>query len=278
MSELNNFIFNCLQSFLLGLIQGVTEFLPISSTAHLKVVPYLFGLADPGASISASLQLGSAFAILYYFRHEVSELINASFSIYNDRKLFKDDNTKLVVFIFIASIPILIVGLSIKLFWPSFTDSNFRGLFSIAVVSIVMSFLLALAETYGKKKKSYSDIKLKDIIFLGISQTLAIFPGVSRSGITLTSALFSGIERSTAARLSFLVGIPAITISGFVELITLSKTSLLIDIVPLIIGIISSFISSIFAIDLFLKFLAKNNTLIFVYYRLAFGVFILSTL
>tara|TARA_Y100001968_G_scaffold123062_1_gene112009 strand:- start:1449 stop:2285 length:837 start_codon:yes stop_codon:yes gene_type:complete len=278
MSELNNFIFNCLQSFLLGLIQGVTEFLPISSTAHLKVVPYLFGLADPGASISASLQLGSAFAILYYFRHEVSELINASFSIYNDRKLFKDDNTKLVVFIFIASLPILIVGLSIKLFWPSFTDSNFRGLFSIAVVSIVMSFLLALAETYGKKKKSYSDIKLKDIIYLGISQTLAIFPGVSRSGITLTSALFSGIERSTAARLSFLVGIPAITISGFVELITLSKTSLLIDIVPLIIGIISSFISSIFAIDLFLKFLAKNNTLIFVYYRLAFGVFILSTL
>ena len=278
MSELNNFIFNCLQSFLLGLIQGVTEFLPISSTAHLKVVPYLFGLADPGASISASLQLGSAFAILYYFRHEVSELINASFSIYNDRKLFKDDNTKLVVFIFIASIPILIVGLSIKLFWPSFTDSNFRGLFSIAVVSIVMSVLLALAEIYGKKKKSFSDIKLKDIIYLGISQTLAIFPGVSRSGITLTSALFSGIERNTAARLSFLVGIPAITISGFVELITLYKTSTLIDIVPLIIGITSSFISSIFAIDLLLKFLAKNNTLIFVYYRLAFGVFILSTL
>ena len=278
MPELNNFIFNCLQSFLLGLIQGVTEFLPISSTAHLKVVPYFLGLADPGASISASLQLGSAFAIIYYFRTEVSDLINASYSIINDQKLFKDDNTKLVVFIFIASIPILIIGLIIKLSWPGFTDSNFRGLFSIAVVSIVMSFLLALAEIYGKKKKTFSDIKLKDIFVLGISQTLAIFPGVSRSGITLTSALFSGIERNTAARLSFLVGIPAITISGFVELITLSKTFMLIDIVPLIIGIISSFVSSIFAIDLFLKFLATNNTLIFVYYRLAFGVFILSTL
>tara|TARA_Y100001968_G_scaffold165857_1_gene151927 strand:+ start:539 stop:1375 length:837 start_codon:yes stop_codon:yes gene_type:complete len=278
MPELNNFIFNCLQSFLLGLIQGVTEFLPISSTAHLKVVPYFLGLADPGASISASLQLGSAFAIIYYFRTEVSDLINASYSIINDQKFFKDDNTKLVVFIFIASIPILIIGLIIKLSWPGFTDSNFRGLFSIAVVSIVMSFLLALAEIYGKKKKTFSEIKLKDIFVLGISQTLAIFPGVSRSGITLTSALFSGIERNTAARLSFLVGIPAITISGFVELITLSKTFMLIDIVPLIIGIISSFVSSIFAIDLFLKFLATNNTLIFVYYRLAFGVFILSTL
>tara|TARA_Y100001968_G_scaffold221826_1_gene204655 strand:- start:268 stop:1104 length:837 start_codon:yes stop_codon:yes gene_type:complete len=278
MPELNDFIFNCLQSFLLGLIQGVTEFLPISSTAHLKVVPYFFGLADPGASISASLQLGSAFAIIYYFRNDVSELINSSYSIINDRKLFKDDNTKLVLFIFIASIPILIVGLMIKLFWPSFTDSSFRGLFSIAIVSIVMAFLLALAEIYSKKKKSFSDIKFKDIIFLGISQTLAIFPGVSRSGITLTSALFSGIERNTAARLSFLVGIPAITISGFVELITLFKTSMAIDIVPTIIGITSSFVSSILAIDLFLKYLAKNNTLIFVYYRLAFGIFILSTL
>ena len=278
MPDLNNFIFNCLQSFLLGLIQGLTEFLPISSTAHLKVVPYFLGLSDPGASISASLQLGSAFAIIYYFRNEVSALINASYSIINNRKLFKDENTKLVVFIFIASIPILIFGLIIKLFWPGFTDSIFRGLFSIAIVSIVMSFLLALAEIYGKKKKSFSDVKLKDIIVLGISQALAIFPGVSRSGITLTSALFSGIERNTAARLSFLVGIPAITISGFVELITLYKMSTVIDIVPLIIGITTSFISSIFAIDLLLKFLAKNNTLIFVYYRLAFGVFILSTL
>ena len=278
MPELNNFIFNCLQSFLLGLIQGLTEFLPISSTAHLKVVPSFLGLSDPGASISASLQLGSAFAIIYYFRNEVSALINASYSIINNRKLFKDENTKLVVFIFIASIPILIFGLIIKLFWPGFTDSIFRGLFSIAIVSIVMSFLLALAEIYGKKKKSFSDVKLKDIIVLGISQALAIFPGVSRSGITLTSALFSGIERNTAARLSFLVGIPAITISGFVELITLYKMSTVIDIVPLIIGITTSFISSIFAIDLLLKFLAKNNTLIFVYYRLAFGVFVLSTL
>ena len=278
MPVLNNFIFNCLQSFLLGIIQGLTEFLPISSTAHLKVVPYFLGLPDPGASISASLQLGSAFAIIYYFRNEVSELIHSFFSIIKGRKLFKDENTKLVVFIFIASIPILIVGLIIKLFWPSFSDSIFRGLFSIAIVSIIMSFLLAVVEIYGTKKKSFSDIKLNDIFLLGISQTLAIFPGVSRSGITLTSLLFSGIERSTAARLSFLVGIPAITISGLVELITLFSTSTVIDIVPTIIGITSSFVSSIFAIDFFLKFLAKNNALIFVYYRLAFGFFILSTL
>ena len=278
MPQLNHFIFTCLQSFLLGIIQGLTEFLPISSTAHLKVIPYFLGWNDPGASITASLQLGSAFAIIFYFRNEISVLIKAFSSTFTHRKSFKDENTKLALFILVASIPILIVGLLIKLFWPSFSDSHFRGLFSIAIVSIIMSFLLALSEVYGERKKSFSEIKLRDVIFLGFSQTLAIFPGVSRSGVTLTSALFSGIQRSTAARLSFLVGIPAISISGFVELLTLFRTSSLIDILPTLIGIISSFFSSIIAIDLLIKFLAKNNTFIFVYYRLAFGVFILSTL
>ena len=278
MSELNHFIFNCLQSFLFGIIQGVTEFLPISSTAHLKVIPYLLRWNDPGASITASLQLGSAFAIIFYFRDEISVIIKSFSSSFTHRKFLKDENTKLATFILTANIPIFIFGLLIKLFWPGFSDSHFRGLFSIAIVSIIMSLLLALSEVYGERKKSFSDIQLRDIVLLGFSQSLAIFPGVSRSGVTLTSALFSGIERSTAARLSFLVGIPAISVSGFVELLTIYRTSSLIDILPTIIGIISSFLSSIIAIDLLIKFLAKNNTFIFVYYRLAFGVFILSTL
>ncbi len=278
MPELNHFIFNCLQSFLFGIIQGITEFLPISSTAHLKVIPYFLGLSDPGASITASLQLGSAFAIVFYFRKEISLIIKSFFLTFNHRDFFKDENTKLSTFIFVASIPILILGLLIKLFWPGFSDSQFRGLFSIAIVSIIMSILLALSEIYGEKKKSFRDIKLLDIILLGISQSLAIFPGVSRSGVTLTSALFSGIERSTAARLSFLIGIPAISISGFVELFTLYRTTSVLDLLPTIIGIISSFFSSVVAIDLLLRFLEKNNTYIFIYYRLAFGVFILSTL
>ena len=278
MPEFNQFISNCVYSFLLGIIQGVTEFLPISSTAHLKVVPYLLGWNDPGTSISAALQLGSAFAIIFYFRGDISLIINSFFSIFNHHKLVKDENTKLATYIFIASIPILSFGLIVKLFWPGFSDSQFRSLFFIAIISIIMSFLLALSEIYGKRNKFFVDIKLIDIILLGVSQSLAIFPGVSRSGITLTSALFSGIERRTAARLSFLVGIPAISISGFVELFTLYKTSLTIDIIPILVGIISSFFSSLIAIYFLLKFLAKNNTYIFVFYRLAFGVFILSNL
>ena len=276
--EISQYLFICFKSFFLGIIQGFTEFLPISSTAHLKVVPYFLGWNDLGVSFSASIQLGSAVAIIYYFRNQISLIINSFFSSFNPSKVFKDENSRLFLYIFVASIPILVFGLLIKLYWPNYSDSNLRGLFSIAITSIVMALLLALSEFYGKRKKLFVDINLNDVIKLGLAQSLALFPGVSRSGITLTSALFSGIERKTAARLSFLVGIPAVSISGLVELFSLFRVLSVIDIIPIIIGIISSFFSSIFAIDLFLKFLSKNNTLVFVYYRLAFGIFILTTL
>ena len=268
----------CAKTFFLGIIQGLTEFLPISSTAHLKAIPYLFGWNDPGVSFSASIQLGSAVAIVYYFRSQITLIIESFYSILKHRNIFKDHNTTLSAYIFIANIPIFIIGLFLKLYLPNFSDSVFRGLFSIAITSILMAILLALSEIYGKGKKLFNDISLKDVMFLGFAQSLAIFPGVSRSGITLTSALFSGIERKTAARLSFLIGIPAITISGVVELFTLFGTLSMVDIIPVFIGIFSSFFASIFAIDFFLKFLAKNNTFIFVFYRLVFGAFILSTL
>tara|TARA_Y100001968_G_scaffold111778_1_gene101256 strand:+ start:3293 stop:4132 length:840 start_codon:yes stop_codon:yes gene_type:complete len=276
--QLHHDVFIYVKSFLLGIIQGITEFLPISSTAHLKVVPYLFGWSDPGVSLSASLQLGSAFAIIYYFRSEIIEIIQSLLYIFTDRKIFKDDNTKLATFIILANIPIFVFGLLIKLYWPNFSDSKFRSLFSIAIISILMSILLAVSEFYGKRKKNFSKINLRDVILIGISQSLALFPGVSRSGITLTSALFSGLERKTAGKFSFLIGIPAISISGIVHLFSIFRTASVIDILPTIVGIISSFFSSIFAIDIFLKFVAKNNTFVFVFYRLAFGTIILSTL
>jgi len=276
--EISLYIVNCAKSFFLGIVQGFTEFLPISSTAHLKVLPYLFGWNDPGLSFSVSLQLGSAGAIIYYFRIQIVLIINSFLSILKHRNAFKDSNTTLSAYIFIASIPIFIVGLLIKLYFPYFSDSSFRGLFSIAITSIFMGIFLALSEIYGKNKKLFKDINLRDVVFLGIAQSLAVFPGVSRSGVTLTSALFSGIERETAARLSFLVGIPAISVSGLVELFNLFKTLSIVDIIPTLIGIISSFFSSIVAIDFLLKFLSRNNTFVFVFYRLFFGCFILLTL
>ena len=138
--ELNHFVFNCFQSFLLGIIQGVTEFLPISSTAHLKFIPYYLSWDDPGISISASLQLGSAIAIIFYFRNQISIIVNSFFNILRHRDPFKDKNTRLATYIIVANIPILISGLLIKLFWKGFSDSFFRGLFSIALFPFLCPF------------------------------------------------------------------------------------------------------------------------------------------
>ena len=148
------YVIICIKSFFLGIIQGLTEFFPISSTAHLKVLPYLFGWNDPGVSFSASIQLGSAVAIIYYFRNQISLIIDSFFSIFNHHNVFKDDNTRLSTYIFIASIPIFTLGLLIKVYWPNYSDSNFRGLFSIALTSIFMAALLALSEVYGNRKKN----------------------------------------------------------------------------------------------------------------------------
>ena len=278
LDQLNQFLFKCFQSFVLGLIQGLTEFLPISSTAHLKIVPYFIGWNDPGISISASLQLGSAFAVIYYFRNDISNLIKSFFTLIIHRKIKEDDNTRLAKYVFIATIPILFVGLIIKLFWIDFYNSNLRGLSSIAIISILMSILLAISEFCGRRNKGFMQINIIDVVFIGISQTLAIIPGVSRSGITLTSALLCGFERRTAAKFSFLIGIPAISISGIVEFLSLCRSSTINEFLPILIGIFSSYLSSIIAIDFLLRFLVKNNTYIFVFYRLAFGLLILLSL
>ena len=139
--EISPYVFIYLKSFFLGIIQGFTEFLPISSTAHLKVVPYFLGWNDLGASFSASIQLGSAVAIIFYFRNQISSIIDSFFSIFNHRKVLKDDKTRLATYIFIASIPICIFGFLIKIYWHNYSYSNFRGLFSIAIVLFVVSFI-----------------------------------------------------------------------------------------------------------------------------------------
>ena len=135
--EISPYFFTCVKSFFLGVIQGFTEFLPISSTAHLKVVPFLFGWNDPGVSFSASIQLGSAVAIVVYFRNQISLIIDSFLSSVLHRKFFKDENTRLSTYIFVASIPIFVFGLLIKFYWPNYSDSNFRSLFSIAIIDLV---------------------------------------------------------------------------------------------------------------------------------------------
>ena len=135
LEEISPYVFIYFKSFFLGIIQGFTEFLPISSTAHLKVLPHFLGWNDPGASFSASIQLGSAVAIIYYFRYQISKILDSFPSILHHRKVYKDDNTRLATYIFVGSIPICVFGFLIKLYWPNYSDSNFRGLFAIAITS-----------------------------------------------------------------------------------------------------------------------------------------------
>lgn len=266
---------NIFQAIILGMVQGLTEFLPISSTAHLKVVPVLLGWGDPGVAFTAIIQLGSIAAVLWYFWGDLSKITTGAIAAIK-KKNYKSYDLRLAIGIVIGTIPIVFFGLLIKALIPDFDRSPIRSLAAIAIASIAMSLLLGLAEQIGKRKRDFEHITLKDGIVMGIAQAAALIPGVSRSGSTLTAGLFIGLERAAAARFSFLLGIPAITIAGIVELKDALETGISSDgIVTIVVGVISAAIFSYLAIAWLLRFLQTQNTWIFVWYRLAFGAAIL---
>ncbi len=266
----------CWRFLLLGVIQGLTEFLPISSTAHLKVLPEMMGWGDPGVSVTAVIQLGSILAVISYFRKDLKEIWQGTvFAVRHET--CHPNNARLFIAICLGSIPIILAGTFIKLFWSGFEASPLRSIPCIGFVSILMGLLLAFAEKVGRRFKTLPLVSGKDGLIVGIGQVLALIPGVSRSGITLTTSLFNGWERQDAARFSFLLGIPAISIAGLVELRDASLTSSNdAGIIPLLVGICSSAIVSWLSIDWLLKYLQRHNTLIFVAYRLIFGVVLLA--
>ncbi|MDV2991748.1 MAG: Undecaprenyl-diphosphatase [Chroococcidiopsis sp. SAG 2025] len=267
-----------LQSFVLGIVQGLTEFLPISSTAHLKVVPVVLGWGDPGIAYTAVIQLGSIAAVLWYFWKDLAQIVTGTIkSIANSDYDSREFGTALGIVL--GTIPIVFFGLLIKIFYPGFDKSPLRSLAAIAVYSIVMSCLLGLAEILGNRKRKFNEPMVKDGVLMGLAQTLALFPGVSRSGSTLTAGLFLGLERAKAARFSFLLSIPAITLAGLVELKDALEVGIGSDgILNLIVGVVSSGIFSYLAIAWLLRYLQTKDTWIFVWYRLAFGIAILAAI
>jgi len=268
---------NLLQAIVLGFVQGATEFIPISSTAHLKAVPVLFGWGDPGVSFTAVIQLGSVAAVLSYFWSDLSQITRGMIKAVRTSD-YDSQDFWLAVGIAVGTIPIVILGLLLKIFEPAFYENTLRSMPSIAIVSIVMALVLALAESVGTQKRNFKDLTVKDGILVGLAQAMAIIPGVSRSGSTMTAGLFSNLDRATAARFSFLLGIPAILLSGLVELRELLSPveGESFALLPLIGGLISSAIFSYLAIAWLLEFLKRRSTWVFVWYRLGFGVFILA--
>ncbi|MGB3612172.1 MAG: undecaprenyl-diphosphate phosphatase [Elainellaceae cyanobacterium] len=269
---------NVFKSIVLGIVQGLTEFLPISSTAHMKAVPVALGWGDPGVAFTAIIQLGSIVAIVWYFWNDLTQVVTGMVRAIAQSD-YQSQDFRIGLGIVLGTLPIVICGLLMKALIPDLDNSPIRSMGAIAIASIVMALLLALAETVGKRMRNLEKLGTQDGIIMGCAQALALIPGVSRSGSTLTAGLFMGLERATAARFSFLLGIPAITLAGLVELAGLLETNVGgIGPVPLIAGLIASALSSYAAIAWLIRYLQNHNTWVFVWYRLGFGIAILIAL
>jgi undecaprenyl-diphosphatase len=259
------------QAIVLGLVQGITEFLPISSTAHLLVTAKVFGWESLGQKTYVdAIQFGSVIAVFIYFWADIAQILTGSWQALR-QKAWDREEWKILVGIVVGSIPALGIGFILKKL-HMLPD----GVLVIAIMSIVMSLLLGLAENLGSRKRGFDQLQVKDGILVGLGQMIALLPGASRSGSTLTTALFLGLERQAAARFSFLLGIPTLTIATLVEAKdALGGGQMLI---PLIVGMISTFIFSYISIAWLLRFLQHRSTWIFVWYRLAFGATLLGAI
>ena len=257
-----------------GLIQGLTEFIPVSSTAHLKIISLFLGMDDPGPSLSAIIQLGSVFAIVWYFRKDIFKNKRQPLNKFLNYLL----NQRLIISILIATTPIVLLGGSVKLFIPHFFDNILRSNLSIALVSIFMALFMYLADKSKKGSINLKNHLFSDSFLIGISQAFAIFPGVSRSGVTISTALISGWERADAAKFSFLLGMPAIFLAAIVEFITTFNGFSTFNFLPFVVGLITTFLSSLLAINFLINYISSNGLKIFIIYRIIFGVIILFNL
>lgn len=258
----------------LGVLQGITELMPISSTAHMRIVPALLGWQDPGSAFSAAMQLAALAAVLSYFWSDVEGLAFGSIRAIA-RRDFRDWNFRFSVWIVLATLPIVIAGLLLAPILNG-CGSPLRALSVIGVSSIVMAALLALAEVYSLHRRTLDHVGLKDAMIVGLAQVGALIPGVSRSGSTLTAALFLDLKQAEAARFSFLLGLPAITAAGLKEVWELHKVHLsLHGWSILIFGLVIASISAFVAIWGLLRILERYSAWPFVVYRFVLGIFLL---
>ncbi|MHC1736731.1 MAG: undecaprenyl-diphosphatase UppP [Ignavibacteriaceae bacterium] len=269
------------EAILMGIIQGITEFLPISSTGHLTVVGKLMDLIESDrqwTSFIAVIQLGTLFSILFYFRKEIVQ-ISYEFIKENilSRQKFESQgtNSKLGWMIIFGTIPVVVIGL---LFKDVIEGALTKNLYVIASSLIVLAIILAIAELTAKFQKDIEDITIKDAIIIGLAQSVSLIPGSSRSGTTITGGLFTGLNREAAARFSFLLSIPAIFASGLLQLYQSLKY---IDTQGLLNILVATFFSTVagyLAIDFLLKYLKRRSTFVFIVYRIALGILILLLL
>ncbi|HEU5163506.1 MAG TPA: undecaprenyl-diphosphate phosphatase [Thermoanaerobaculia bacterium] len=265
-----------LQAIVLGLAQGLTEFIPISSTAHLRIVPALLGWGDPGAAASAVIQLGTLLAVLIYFARDIAKITVAWVRGLLARKPFEEYDARLGWYIIAGSIPIGIVGLLFK----DFIETGARSLWIIAASLIGLAIFLWIAERVAARSqlRVLADITLTDAILIGLGQCLALNPGSSRSGTTIMTGLFRRLTHEGAARFSFLLSIPAIFASGLFELFAEWDHLAEVGWGPIAIATFVSFVSGWLSIAFLLRYLRTHTTTVFIVYRIALGAILIGLL
>jgi undecaprenyl-diphosphatase len=257
------------QAITLGAVQGITEFLPISSTAHLILVPWLMGWSDPGASFDVALHLGTLVALLFYFRADWLGLVTSGLGYLGGNRT--NPTGRLAIYIVLATIP----GAAAGALFQHQIETTLRSPLIISVTLILLALVLVVAERVGRHKTDLDHITLPDALAVGFAQALALIPGVSRSGVTITAGLFRGLTRASAARFSFFLSTPIIAGAVAKKFLDIYKEGLpTSDLTPFIAGILVSGIVGYLSIAFLIKYLSTHNTYVFVYYRIALGILV----
>ena len=256
-----------LQAILYGIVQGLTEFLPISSSAHLRIVGEFLG-RDPGAAFTAIIQLGTEAAVLVYFWRDIVRIVQRWFLGIFGRIPRTDPDYRLGWLIIIGTIPVVVIGYLLQ----DTIETTFRSLWFVAVTFVVFGVLLGLADRFGRSTKTLKDMTVGQGVIYGIAQAFALIPGVSRSGGTLTAGRLMGFTREAAARYSFLIAIPAVFGSGLFELYSTRHTGNGFGAGPTLIATIVSFVVGLAVIHYFLRYISRGSFLPFVIYRIIAGL------
>ena len=262
-----------LQAIVLGIVQGLTEFLPISSSGHLRIVPAFLGWEDPGTAFTAVIQLGTMAAVVLYFRGDLLRIARAWLASLRDRDRRADLDARVGWYLILGTVPICIFGLA----FSDQIETGARDLYLIGSMLIALGLLLLVAEKVSRRERDLETLTLRDAIVIGFAQALALVPGVSRSGATITAGLFLGFDRVAAARFSFLLSVPAVVLSGLYELRDVIDGSAegAAGLAPTAVATLLAFISGYASIAFLLRFLTTHTTGVFVAYRVALGAVVL---
>jgi undecaprenyl-diphosphatase len=254
-----------IQIISLALLQGLTEFLPVSSSAHLILLPLLTGWQDQGLAFDVAVHVGTLSAVVFYFRKTLATISQDWFSsVVNRQSVGKSNLAWAVLF---GTIPVGLAGI----IFGDFIETSLRSPLVIAATTVVFGLMLGWADWYGKQERSENQLNWKDVLIIGVAQAIALIPGTSRSGITMTAGLILGLKRQAAAHFSFLLSVPVITLAGGLKIIELIESNLQTDWFALISGAVLSAISAYICIHLFLTLLERIGMWPFVVYRLLLG-------